>query len=289
MINFSSIIEEHSHKPAVSGEWFTIQWTPDHATGEKLNIGVCFRESSGASFTQLLEYYDRIQCLYSQQAVVHLRLACEVAKEVAHLNEYNDKTCISGISFISNGYAQGHSADDIVSSLFNNIVPLAIKKVKGKEKAYYPIGRERLYNIMDNRLKYRLAYHEYFEMIEPTPLKRVHLGNQVQTLFLPYKAGRGLATIASAAYSDENMAKCHLYDAQRDISLALSNFNEFDKGAIFILSPNQDLKESKRVQVDDEIDKFCWYLKTQSVFTEVDSDPNSLADKAASWYRRSAA
>jgi hypothetical protein len=142
---------------------------------------------------------------------------------------------------------------------------------------------------MDGHLKKNLEYDEYFKMVEPTSIKRVTLGAQVHTLYLPYKAGNSIGTIASAAYSDENTAKCHLYDAQRDVSLAIGNFKEFKSGAIFILSPNNDLKVEKRDQVDLEIDKFCWYLKTLSIFTEVDSSPNSLADKAAHWYRKTAA
>ncbi|WP_134388975.1 hypothetical protein [Leminorella grimontii] len=203
--------------------------------------------------------------------------------------QYEEITSLGGVTFVSNGYAQGESVDDVVSSLFTNVVTLSIKRTKQKERVYYPISRERLYNIMDSRLKLSLDYHEYFGMVEPTPLKKVNLGNQVQSLFLPYKAGNAIGTIASAAYSDENVAKCHLYDAQRDVSLALSNFSEYNSGGIFILSPSNELKSEKRDQVDLEIDKFCWYLKTQSVFTVVDSEPDSLADNAAHWYRRLAA
>lgn len=289
MINFESLINDFSDKPASSGEWFTIQWTPDFATGEKLNIGVCFRDNLGCSYAQVLEYFDRINCLYSQSAVLHLRLACEVAKEAVMLNQYTETAYMSGITFVPKGFAQGKSPDDILSSLFLNVVPLAIRKSKPKEKAYNPISRERLYTIMDNHLKNSLEYDEYFSMAEPTPVKRVSLGSQIQSLFLPYTAGRSIGTIASAAYADENTAKCHLYDAQRDISLALGNFNEYQSGAIFILSPNNDLKVEKRDQVDSEIDKFCWYLKTLSVFTEVDSEPVLLADKAAYWYKKVAA
>ncbi|HCI5632898.1 TPA: hypothetical protein NPN98_004237 [Klebsiella variicola subsp. variicola] len=289
MINFSSLINSVPEKSTTTGEWFTIQWTPDLATGEKLNIGVCFRDSSGSSYVQVLEYFDRINCLYSQSAVLHLRLACEVAKEAVMLNQYVEMANISGVTFVSKGFAQGKSSDDILSSLFSNVVPLAVRKSKPKEKAYYPISRERLYNIMDGHLKNTLEYNEYFEMIEPTPVKRVNLGNQVQSLFLPYTAGRSIGTIASAAYADENTAKCHLYDAQRDIALALGNYTEYSSGAIFILSPNNDLKVEKRDQVDSEIDKFCWYLRTLSVYTEVDSEPVRLADKAAHWYKKIAA
>ncbi|WP_433912203.1 hypothetical protein ACP97I_16700 [Raoultella ornithinolytica] len=289
MINFSSLINSVPEKSTTTGEWFTIQWTPDLATGEKLNIGVCFRDSSGSSYVQVLEYFDRINCFYSQSAVLHLRLACEVAKEAVMLNQYVEMSNISGVTFVSKGFAQGKSSDDILSSLFSNVVPLAVRKSKPKEKAYYPISRERLYNIMDGHLKNTLEYNEYFEMIEPTPVKQVNLGNQVQSLFLPYTVGRSIGTIASAAYADENTAKCHLYDAQRDIALALGNYTEYSSGAIFILSPNNDLKVEKRDQVDSEIDKFCWYLRTLSVYTEVDSEPVRLADKAAHWYKKIAA
>lgn len=289
MIDFSSILEEHSNKPVVSGEWFTIQWEPDLASGEKLNIGVAFRETSGESFVQVLDYYERIKCLYSPAAVYHLSLACEVAKEVALTNQISNESKICGVSFISNGYAQGDSADEIISSMFQNIVPLAIKYERNREKAYYPVSRERLHTIINGQLKSKLQYEEYFNMVEPAPLKRVNLGNQSQSLFLPYKARDSIATIASAAYADENTAKCRLYDAQRDVSLAVNNFNEFNSGAIFILSPSNELKVEKRDQVDSEIDKFCWYLKTQSIFTQVDCDPESLADKAAAWYRNKAA
>ncbi|MEJ1267830.1 hypothetical protein WDV93_12850 [Pantoea ananatis] len=228
MIDFSSILEEHSNKPVVSGEWFTIQWTPDIASGEKLNIGVAFREMSGESFVQVLDYYERIKCLYSQSAVYHLSLACEVAKEIALTNQISSVSNFFGVSFVSNGYAQGESADDIISTIYSNIVPLAIRHEKNREKAYYPVSRERLYTLVNSHLKNKLNYEEYFKMVEPTAIKRVSLGNQMQSLFLPYKAGNSIATISSAAYADENTAKCHLYDAQRDVSLAVKNFNEFD-------------------------------------------------------------
>ncbi|HGM6877896.1 hypothetical protein [Serratia marcescens] len=289
MINFNSILNEYSHKPVVEGEWYTIQWNPDVATGEVLNIGVCFRDSLGASFVQTLEYFERITCLYSQEMIFHLKLACEVAKEIALSGKEVSEFWCQNITFKNNGYAQGESADDIVSSLFSNVVPLSVKVVKRKEKVFVPISRDRLYNIMDGYLKSHLEYDEYFVMRDPSPIKRINLGHQSQSIYLPYKAKNSLGTIASAAYADENLAKCHLYDAQRDISLALSNYKEYGSGAIFILSPNNDLKVEKRDQVDLEIDKFCWYLKTQSIETEVDSDPESLSERAIHWYRKKAA
>lgn len=289
MINFDSILSEHSHQPVVKGEWFTIQWCPDIATGEKLNIGICFKDSYGAAFVQTLEYFDRVSCLYSHGMTFHLKLACEVAREIALSGaDFLTNQC-QNLTFKNNGYAQGESADDIVSSLFSNVVPLSVKLNKKREKVYSPISRDRLYNMMDGYLKHHLEYEEYFEMRDPSPLKRVTLGQQTQTIYLPYKAKNSLGTIASAAYSDENLAKCHLYDAQRDISLALNSYDEYKSGAIFILSPSDDLKVEKRDQVDLEIDKFCWYLKTQAIETEVDSDPNSLSDRAIHWYRRKAA
>lgn len=289
MINFDSILNEHSHQPIVHGEWFTIQWCPDVATGEQLNIGVFFRDSFGGAFIQTLEYFDRITCLYSQGMIFHLKLACEVAKEIVLSGSELIENKYYNLTFRNNGYAQGESVDDIVSSLFSNVVPLSTTIAKKRERAYSPISRDRLYNIMDGYLKKHLEYEEYFEMRDPSPLKKIHLGQQLQTIYLPYKAKRSLGTIASAAYADENLAKCHLYDAQRDISLALNNYSEYKKGAIFILSPNNNLKLEKRDQVDLEIDRFCWYLKTQAIETEVDSDPDTLSDRAIHWYRRMAA
>ncbi|CNB67442.1 Uncharacterised protein [Yersinia frederiksenii] len=289
MINFDSILSEHANKPIVSGEWFTIQWSPDVATGEKLNIGVCFKDSLGTTFVQTLEYYDRINCLYSSEMVFHLRLACDLAKEAALTRAAFVSNPFHNISFKSNGYAQGESADDVVLSLFTNVVPLAKKISKGKERAFSHTSRERLYNIMDGYLKDNLEFDEYFSMIDPSPTKRVSIGKITQSIYLPYRASNSLATIASASYSDENLAKCHLFDAQRDISLALQNYKEYRSGAIFILSPNETLKVEKRDQVDLEIDKFCWYLKTLGIETEVDSDAEGLSDKAVEWYRREAA
>ena len=227
--------------------------------------------------------------MYSHGMTFHLKLACEVAREIVLSGEVFLSNQCQNLTFKNNGYAQGESADDIVSSLFSNVVPLSVKVTKKREKVYTPISRDRLYNIMDGYLKQHLEYEEYFEMRDPSPLKRITLGQQSQTIYLPYKAKTSLGTIASAAYSDENLAKCHLYDAQRDISLALNNYDEYKCGAIFILSPNNDLKVDKRDQVDLEIDKFCWYLKTQAIETEVDSDPDSLSDRAIHWYRRKAA
>lgn len=289
MINFDSILNEHSHQPIIKGEWFTIQWSPDIATGEKLNIGVCFKDNLGGAFVQTLEYFDRISCLYSHSMAFHLKLACDVAREIILSGDDFLSNKYQNLTFKNNGYAQGESVDDIVSSLFSNVVPLSIKVTKKRERAYAPISRDRLYNLMDGYFKQHLKFEEYFEMRDPSPSKRVPLGQQSQTIYLPYRAKSSLGTIASAAYSDENLAKCHLYDAQRDISLALKSYSEYKDGAIFILSPDNNLKVEKRDQVDLEIDKFCWYLKTLNIETEVDNDPDILSDRAVHWYRRNAA
>lgn len=289
MINFDSFLSRNANKPKVCGDWYTVQWCPDLATAERLNIGVCFVDSYGKSFVQTLESYERIKCLYSSGMEHHLRLACTLVEEAIHTGVSVYDIPFSNISIKANGYAQGKSVDDLLASLFSNVVPLSRKVLKKRERTFNHTSRERLYNIMDGWLKDHLEYEEYFNMVSIHPTKSVYLGNSNQNIFLPYQSDRSIATIASASYADATLAKCHLYDAQRDLSLALSNFRDLSDASIFILSPDGELNAQRRDEVDNEIDKFCWYLKTLNVQTEVDSSPESLSEKAAYWYRKKAA
>jgi len=53
----------------IKGEWSLVQWNPDIATEEYLNIGVSFKHN-GRNYFKMLDSFNRVNCLYDEDTVL---------------------------------------------------------------------------------------------------------------------------------------------------------------------------------------------------------------------------
>lgn len=124
MNNLEKLLGQNTERSLVKGEWFNIRWTPDIATGEKLNIGVGFVEN-GRVHSRLLSYFERVKCLYGERGIYHAELVTSIVGESLRQNKKSSP--IPQITYDNSGYAQGFSVDEVLSSLFEQTVPLQKK------------------------------------------------------------------------------------------------------------------------------------------------------------------
>lgn len=126
MNNLEKLLGQSTDRNLIKGQWFNIRWTPDLATGEKLNIGVGFVED-GRVHSRLLSYFERVKCLYGERGIYHVELVTSIVGE--SLRQNKKVSPIPQITYDNSGYAQGFSIDEILTSLFEQTVHLQKKYV----------------------------------------------------------------------------------------------------------------------------------------------------------------
>ena len=66
------IVENKYNQRILRGEWSLIQWNPDIATEELLNIGVALNIGGELQF-KMLDYFERLNCLFDESVIQHLQ------------------------------------------------------------------------------------------------------------------------------------------------------------------------------------------------------------------------
>lgn len=268
-----------------SGCWYQVQWSPDITAGELLNIGVGFKDSNGDFSMLMLDYYERINCLYGKDMQFQLELACNVAREIILSKNISDSIQLTpNIAINKKGFAQGKSTTDILKTLYDNTISLSKKIRKPSNSRFSSTSRDVLYNALNSRLKLNLDV-DFSTHVPTNPYQTISEGNLVHNLFLPYKKNNGVATLVSTAYSDIHRVKCNLFDGYRDIDIA-SNHLKTKQNAIFLRLPDDSLKKETQFEIENELDKFIWLLKPHNFYVGSHVNEESLADEISEWCRR---
>jgi hypothetical protein len=287
MDKLKQLLESKNNQSNVTGNWFSIQWTPDLYTNEKLNIGVGFVDSTGEISVQLLDYYDRITCLYGNENInFQLEVACNISRELILKSGLENKNITPQITCEINGFAQGKSVEEVLTQLYKTVVPLGRKIRKRSVANFQPRSREMVYNSIKEQLKMNLAL-DYSRYVPENPFVNVQSGNDSHSTYLPYRSDSGVGTLASAFYSDKQRVKCNLYDGFWDLDVhAQGDISKQD--SIFILLPDESLKESSKISIENEIDKFTWFMKSHNIYVGSHVDPACLADEISEWCLKTA-
>lgn len=282
MKKLNDILNSTPRVTSVSGSWYQFQWTPDISTGEKLNIGVGFKEQSGEFSVQMLDYYERINCFYGKGMQFQLELACNVARELVFKKELtNSYNLTPQITLKKIGFAQGKDVTEVLSNLYKNTIPLGKKVRKTPKNRFIPTSRDSVYNSIKEKLKANLDI-AYSLHVPENPYLTINEGKIIHNLFLPYKKNNGIATLVSTAYSDIQRVKCNLFDGYRDIGLG-SNHLKTNNNAVFFILPDDSLKKETQIEIENELDKFIWLLKPHNFHVGPHVEINSLADDISNW------
>ncbi|NOH93538.1 hypothetical protein F0229_13320 [Vibrio sp. AIC-3] len=281
MNELKKLLEAKKQTALIKGSWFAIQWRPDIATGEVLNIGVGYKTSEGHVSVQMLDYFDRIECLYSKEMIFHVELACEVARYKI-LSGGFDKNIAPQITCEERGFAQGKSEHAVLSRLFTSVVTLGKKKrVRAATRSFTSVNRDALYNSLKNQLKLDLNL-SYSKHVPENPNHEITNSNIVHRLYLPFRKDTGNATLISAAYKDTQRVKCNLFDGSRDMEIAVDELKT-KNNAIFLMLPGDGLDIEKQHEIENDIDKFVWMMKKHAIKVECESTETELAHKVSEW------
>lgn len=283
MTDIEKLFTQSSDINLIRGEWFNIRWTPNLASGEKLNIGVGFIEN-GRVHSRLLSYFERLKCLYGDSIVYHIELVTSIIGESLRQNEKSSP--IPQISYNKSGLAQGFSVDEVLTNLFEQTVPLQKKiRVQGGEKRFNSISTDKLYTCLIDELKIKAALQfESFVPRESSIIINDTAGSH--ELFVPFRDNKTLVGgLASAVYSNAQRIELNLLQAARDVEAAVK-LGKGHKASVFVLLPGDEEKKLNKEQVvsiENSIDKFNWHMKKQQILVGGHDTISGLADEICSW------
>lgn len=285
-MNFlNALLEEEKITKQAEGESYAIQWMPDVYTRETLNIGICFNNKVTGEFShKLLDYFDRIHCLFGKDAEFNLKLACDVANDLLRNGQLEDMEFLTEqIRCVRMGYAQGNSTDEILKRLYFDLVPLGRKPKKPATKKFSPTSRETLYKNLVPFLKESLSI-EYSLYVPENPYESIQLPTGKREVYIPFKKSSGIATLISTSYSDIQRVKCNLFEGYQDIDIASSRLSR-NNNAVFVLMPTSDSQLDNTVlhEVENQIDNFVWQLQRHKIQVEPHTEHVELARYIAEW------
>ncbi|AYO04206.1 hypothetical protein ACPSLY_07000 [Vibrio parahaemolyticus] len=283
MNNLEKLLGQNTERSLVKGEWFNIRWTPDIATGEKLNIGVGFVEN-GRVHSRLLSYFERVKCLYGERGIYHAELVTSIVGESLRQNKKSSP--IPQITYDNSGYAQGFSVDEVLSSLFEQTVPLQKKiRVSSNAKRFNSVNTDKLYTCLVDELKIKAALQfEEFVPADSSIFIEDNLGSH--ELFVPFRDNKNLVGgLASTVYSNVQRIELNLLKAARDVESAVK-LGKGNKASVFILMPGDEVEKLDKEQVisiENTLDKFDWHMNKQGISVGGHTSVSGLADEICSW------
>lgn len=243
---FSDIAESNS----LTGNWFLIQWTPDAATSEKLNIGVGFRDREGSVSVKTIREFNRLGCLYDNKSYeYHAEMACAVVQEALEKNSFNFFDYNRNVQILDKGFAQGETEDSILERLYKEVVTLGRPTSRQHTRDFSYITRQAIIKKVKPTLKELLG----IEFSNYVPDNSQLMVDNI-ALDLPYRKNKGIGNLVSAAFAEPLRVKSNLVDGFRDIEIALrARKEEFDVSALFIMLPGPGLKSIQQKLIEKQI------------------------------------
>lgn len=278
MENLEKMLSASKQGLAIRGRWFVVQWTPNIASGEVLNIGVGLLCDDATVQVQMLDYYDRVSCLFSKDYSAQVELTCNVAREIILTSQELPIDISPQIKCAIRGRVQGSNAGEILNKLYDSIITLGVKVKRNPSKRFNPSSRDSIYNSMRDKLKTNLEIN-FSNHVPENP----YLVVEGYSVYVPFKKDTGVATLVSAAYSDVQRVKSNLFEGLSDLDMASEKYKHFLNNGIFLLMPDESLKEESKTQIENQIDKFYWIMKQHKIYCESHTSVEYLADYISEW------
>lgn len=270
----------------IRGEWSLVQWNPDIVTEEFLNIGVALK-ANGETHFKMLDYFDRVKCLYDDATVTHLQ---DVIELTLHAMENQCFDFSQQMKCIQKGMAKGDNVEGILERLYGRSVTLGKHSCQEsvKRSNFSPVQNEALAKRVSKNL--RQKFKDDANVLAMLPDEQyVQAGNS--RLFVPIRGTDDYATLASVVTSSVDKIRANYLGRVSDLMTAAIENQK--KPALFLLRPSDEclanLEQRDASRLDDVIDHLNYNTSKQGVFIESESCEQELHEKMEFWMRKKAA
>lgn len=263
-LNLESVIDSQI-KRKIKGQWSLIQWNPDIVSEEVHNIGVMLKVNDSYNY-KFLDYFDRVKCLYDQQAVKHLQDVLELVEGAFDNNHFKIS---EQIKILEKGLTKGNTEKEILERLYNRVITL------GKPHNESQLIPKDTFSIVRNndfikriprklREKFMKSEHQELANLFPTETY-VPVGDT--RLHVPIQSKTHYGSITSVVTPNINTITNNYLMAATDLMVAAKADQR--KPTFFVLQPSESelnkLENHKVDQIDSTIDSLNFKMRKQGV------------------------
>ena len=273
----------------IKGEWSLVQWNPDIATEEYLNIGVSFKHN-GRNYFKMLDSFNRVNCLYDEDTVQHLQDVIELSLKAFKGDNFyfSDQ-----IRLIDKGLAKGLNEEKILERLYTRVVTLGkthASKSKVKNDFKYIKNEPFLKRARTNLRQKIKSKNEYKHLLDLFP-EDSYLRKNNSDLYVPMRSSSNYGSFVSVVTNNVDTINTNYLMLATDL-LTASQLDQ--KGAnFFVLRPSAEelkkLDEEKVDEIGETLDKLDFKFKGYKFNIESADSEEELNDKMLFWLGEEAA
>lgn len=281
---------EDTPEAPITGRWFPIRISPDLATGELINVGVCFTDQKRRRHVRLVDSARAFECLYGPAGLENFSFLLTVLQD--HLGGQGPIACPSPhVSFGQKRFASGFSPDQIVDRLFAAQVSIARRDA---DEAAPDAAVRTVDNSSLRRLVFQAARKKSKRLFERMFRERMVTltdanGNE-HALDLPiyaddddlHRDGPRYATFVSAVFRSYIHRGYYMDSGSRTIWNTRSILHDRGQGGLYIRRPAEGASgydAATPAAIDNDIDNVVWpFRKMKNMKIEISPDPVTLAE-----------
>lgn len=280
------IVENKECQRILRGEWSLIQWNPDIATEELLNIGVALN-IDGQLKLKMLDYFERLTCLFDDGAIEHLRGVIELSENAImnNCNNFSDQIILK-----HKGVTKGLSEKEILERLYNRVITLG-KPCQNKNlirHEFKVVHSDALITRITKNLRQSFKHND--ELLKFLPNEK-YIHHQDDTFLVPLRSDSAFGSIVSVVSSNTDKIKANYLTNVNDLKTA--SIIENKEATFFVLAPSDDelnkLDSTKAEKIDSLIDSLNRKQIQQGIKIESEYSEEVLKDKMEWWARKQAA
>lgn len=273
----------------LKGEWSLVQWNPDIATEEFLNIGVTFKHD-GREYFKLLDHFGRVTCLYDEQTSQHLKDVIDLYK-ASFENKFFDFS--DQIRFVNKGLAKGADTDQILARLYTRTVSLGKQHEEKKKK------RSEFSIIKNDYFLTRASKNLRKSLSESTDLKELlelfpeesYIEKDGSNLYVPIRSQQSYGSLVSVVSNNIDTINSNYLTLATDLFTAAQI--DHKQPNFFVLKPSatelQKLDDKKANDVGEALDKLDFKFKKCGFNIKSADSEEELNDQMISWMKKEAA
>ncbi|RKG37842.1 MULTISPECIES: DUF3037 domain-containing protein [Acinetobacter] len=277
-------LSKENSNPAISGEWMTIQWTPDLTTKECFNLGVVLK-TEDEIFVRTIDHdsFDRFVCMFNEDMKFHAQRITKFAEMLVY------EGCLDvskQLVFDNRGFIRGKSGSKLIDHLFDIAVPLGKPRdiKKRSFSGFHSFNLQQLSNNLIDELKRQDHNGVNFEGIIP-PSRFIQINKQNIHVPLRPRHNKTIGNWASVVFADPSRIKTDYLQAINDLRTASDELKR--EPSLFLLKPSEEnlknLKQSRIDQIDEVIDKLDRTLQPQGIKLYSATDLTNLAKEVYEW------
>ncbi|OTG92726.1 hypothetical protein B9T24_15275 [Acinetobacter sp. ANC 4654] len=277
------IVENSQNQRLLRGEWSLIQWNPDIATEELLNIGVALNIEGELQF-KMLDYFERLTCLFDESVVQHLQDVIELSE---HALKNNCTNFSDQIVWKTKGNTKGSSESEILDRLYNRVITLG-KPCQNKNvirHEFKVVHSNALINRITKNLRDSFKNEENLLRFLPS---EKYIQHQDDSFLVPLRSEKAFGSIVSVVSSNTDKIKANYLTNVNDLKTAAIIENK--EPTFFVLTPSDDelnkLDSNRADQIDSLIESLNRKQEQQGIKIESEYSEEVLKDKMAWWARR---